>query len=94
MPAVGSAKEGLPSVNGKGCNAFWEAPQAPVMHSVYLLESLAIPNQRYVGYTSDLKARFSHHNSGKNPSTAAHRLWNLAVYIGFPAERKAIAFER
>ncbi len=64
------------------------------MHYVYLLESRARPNQHYVGYTSDLKARLAHHNLGKNPSTATYRTWNLAVYIGFPAERKAIAFEQ
>jgi len=27
------------------------------MHDVYLIESLARPDQRYVGITSDLKAR-------------------------------------
>ena len=71
-----------------------ESSQAAIMHYVYLLESLAIPNQHYVGYTSDLKARLSNHNSGRNPSTATHRPWNLGVYTGFPAERKATAFER
>jgi putative endonuclease len=64
------------------------------MYYVYLLESLTAPGHHHVGYTSDLKVRLSHHNSGKNPSTSPHRPWNLAAYIGFPAERKAMAFER
>ena len=64
------------------------------MHYVYLLESSPNPTHHYVGYTSDLKARFAHHNSGKNPSTAANRPWNLAAYVNFPSDGKARAFEK
>ena len=39
------------------------------MHYVYLLQSDAVPDQRYVGLTSDLKKRLADHNAGKPPHT-------------------------
>jgi predicted GIY-YIG superfamily endonuclease len=40
------------------------------MFYVYLLESLATPGQRYVGFTTNLKQRFDDHNGGKSSHTA------------------------
>jgi len=39
------------------------------MKYVYLLQSIAFPNQTYVGLTDDVRARFSAHNKGRSPHT-------------------------
>lgn len=64
------------------------------MHYVYLLESDSSPGQRYVGMTSDLKKRMSHHNAGKSSHTSKFTPWHLVTYIAFSNEAKAAAFER
>ena len=64
------------------------------MHYVYLIESAAVPGQRYVGVTSDLKLRLQDHNAGKSTHTAKFRPWRLATYIAFSSRTKAEAFER
>jgi len=64
------------------------------MHYVYLLESHDDPSRHYVGVTAELKTRIASHNAGQIPSTAPHRPWNLAAYIGLPSETKAAALER
>jgi predicted GIY-YIG superfamily endonuclease len=60
---------------------------------VYLLISLAKPNQRYVGFTTDLKQRLKHHNDGASVHTAKYRPWRLVSYFGFDDERRAREFE-
>ena len=42
-----------------------------LMFYVYLLGSLAQPDERYVGMTNDLKRRLSDHNAGKSPHTSS-----------------------
>jgi putative endonuclease len=64
------------------------------MKYVYLLQSIAYPNESYVGLTDDLRARFRDHNSGKSSHTAKFKPWRLVTYIAFSDETKAIAFER
>ncbi|QDH73948.1 GIY-YIG nuclease family protein [Brevundimonas sp. M20] len=63
------------------------------MHYVYLLESHADPARRYVGVTSDLKARLLEHNSGKSIHTAKYAPWRIVTYIAFSSRRQAEAFE-
>jgi len=63
------------------------------MHSVYLLNSLSDPDQRYVGFTADLKARLKSHNKGASTHTAKYRPWELIAYCAFKNERKAREFE-
>ncbi|HKY19501.1 MAG TPA: GIY-YIG nuclease family protein [Rhizomicrobium sp.] len=63
------------------------------MHYVYLLQSEAIENQRYIGVTSDLKQRLSQHNAGKSPHTSKCLPWTLVTYIAFSDLQKAEAFE-
>ena len=63
------------------------------MHYVYLLESHADPTKRYVGVTSDLKARLLEHNGGKSLHTAKHRPWRIVTYIAFSERSQAEAFE-
>jgi putative endonuclease len=88
MTRFGSAKEGIFFINmapGFG----WQA-----MYYVYILQSLSFANQRYIGYSTDLKQRLSDHNSGKSPHTSKYIPWKLVMYIAFEDELKALAFER
>jgi putative endonuclease len=63
------------------------------MHYVYLLESIHLPNERYVGVTHDLKLRIAQHNDGESPYTAEMRPWRLVTYVAFNSQRQAEAFE-
>lgn len=63
------------------------------MHYVYLLRSLVDPARRYVGVTSDLKARLKEHNAGKSPHTAKFKPWTLVTYIALNSRPQADAFE-
>ena len=60
---------------------------------VYLLESEGTPGQRYAGSTSDLQKRLAEHNSGKSAHTSKYMPWQIATYVAFSDERKALAFE-
>jgi putative endonuclease len=64
------------------------------MWYVYLLQSKAVVDQRYVGLTSDLKQRVGEHNAGKSPHTSKYLPWKLVTYVAFSDERKAETFER
>lgn len=63
------------------------------MFYVYLLESVAQPGQRYVGVTTNLRARLGDHNAGKSPHTAKFKPWELVTYVAFSSQDKATAFE-
>lgn len=63
------------------------------MYYVYILETVAAPAKRYVGFTSDLRVRLRDHNTGKNSSTAALRPWRLRTYMAFADKKRALAFE-
>lgn len=64
------------------------------MFYVYLLQSQRVPDQHYVGVTTDLKQRFADHNSGKASHTSKFIPWRLTTYIAFSDQTKAVAFER
>jgi predicted GIY-YIG superfamily endonuclease len=64
------------------------------MKYVYLLQSLRDPTQRYIGLTSDVKARLAAHNAGQSPHTSKHRPWKLGLMLAFDDADKAAAFER
>lgn len=64
------------------------------MHYIYLLESLSVPSERYVGETQDLKTRLADHNGGKSIHTAKFRPWKVVTYIAFSDRRQALVFER
>jgi putative endonuclease len=55
--------------------------------------SLAEPEERYVGVTSDLKVRLLAHNNGESRHTAKYRPWKLATYVAFSDAAQAHAFE-
>ena len=63
------------------------------MFYTYILRSISCPNQRYIGFTSDLKARLDKHNDGGVPHTAPYKPWKVETYIAFETEEKARAFE-
>ena len=64
------------------------------MKYVYLLQSLAAPQQRYIGVTGDLQERRRQHNAGKSPHTAKYGPWEAIVVVRFKDEKKAVAFEK
>jgi putative endonuclease len=64
------------------------------MHYVYLLQSLADPDQSYVGYSSDLRTRLRAHNAGSGLHTSKYRPWKLVTYIAFTDKPQALNFER
>lgn len=47
------------------------------MFYVYLIQSEKFPNQRYVGYSTDLKQRLADHNAGYSKHTAK----NFEMYL-------------
>lgn len=63
------------------------------MHDVYLLQSHAHAEKRYVGRTTDLKRRLVDHNSGKSRHTAKFAPWRLVTYVAFSDQDKAVSFE-
>jgi putative endonuclease len=63
------------------------------MHYVYLLQSIGSSQQRYVGMTSDLRARLKDHNSGKSPHTSKFTPWRLVSYVAFSDRVRAKNFE-
>lgn len=63
------------------------------MKCVYLLQSVSNPRQRYIGLTSDVKARLADHNAGKSPHTSRYRPWKLCLTLAFADDDKAAVFE-
>ena len=61
---------------------------------VYILKSIGIPHEYYVGVTSDPEARLRNHNSGMSAHTARHRPWRTLICIEFDEEAPALEFER
>jgi len=61
---------------------------------VYLIQSISHPDQRYIGLTSDLKARLAKHSEGGSPHTSKYKPWKLVTFIGFEDDDRAAAFEQ
>ena len=87
--AVALAKAARPSTASYG----WQASCSP-MYYVYLLQSEACPEQRYIGFTTGLKARLREHNSKRSPHTSKFAPWTLIAYFAFRTEDAAVAFEK
>lgn len=64
------------------------------MFYVYYLKSQSFPDKTYIGYTSNLKQRFSEHNAGKSIYTKDFKPWELVGFLAFDTELKALRFER
>jgi putative endonuclease len=52
------------------------------MFYVYLIQSLK-NNDLYIGFTSDLKRRFSDHSKGLSQATKPNRPWRLIYYEAY-----------
>lgn len=63
------------------------------MFYVYLIQSERFPNQRYIGYSANLKQRLADHNAGYSKHTAKFKPWKLITYIAFSNEISAKNFE-
>jgi putative endonuclease len=63
------------------------------MYYVYLIQSKTLPEQRYVGFTTDLRKRFAAHNAGGSTRTAKYRPWRLVSYHAFAEKCRAQEFE-
>jgi predicted GIY-YIG superfamily endonuclease len=63
------------------------------MYYVYLIQSVDFADQRYIGFTEDLKARPNAHNAGASKHTSKYRPWVLVSYHAFKDKRKAQEFE-
>ena len=64
------------------------------MKYVYVLQSRASPEQRYVGVTGDLRRRLAEHNARKCRHTRKHAPWTCVLALRFLDDSKADAFER
>jgi putative endonuclease len=64
------------------------------MKYVYLLQSLSVPTQRYVGVTTNLEERLQAHNAGSSLYTSKYRPWKVVMYLCFEDDRRAADFER
>jgi len=54
---------------------------------------LSTPDQRYVGFTADLKKRLKSHDEGASIHTRKYKPWKLVTYMAFDDERRAREFE-
>ena len=70
------------------------ASTAVFMYYTYILESLARPEERYIGHSSDLRQRLDEHNAGQCRHTAKYGPWKLRVYIAFETLIQAERFEK
>jgi len=61
---------------------------------VYILESVANPEQFYVSLTGDLHDRLHKHNAGEVPHTSKFKPWVIKTAIAFRDRDRALAFER
>jgi predicted GIY-YIG superfamily endonuclease len=61
---------------------------------VYLLQSVELLDQSYVGLTDDLKSRLVKQNAGQSPHTRKYKPGRLLTYVAVSSEEKAVAFER
>lgn len=64
------------------------------MQYVYLIQSQADPNQRYVGMTANLQERMQAHNAGQLLHTAKYKPWKVVAYFAFEIQDRAIRFEK
>lgn len=63
------------------------------MYYVYLIQSINYPEQRYVGFTEDLKRRLTDHNSGMSLHTKKYMPWKIITYLAFSDKYAALEFE-
>jgi putative endonuclease len=62
------------------------------MYYVYILKSIS-HDKLYIGYTSDLKRRFTEHNLGKSIATKAYIPYRLIYYEAYSSKSDALKRE-
>ena len=70
------------------------AKEGRALNYVYILQSVAHPDQFYTGLCSNVSTRLAAHNAGQSPHTAKFKPWRLLSYHYFSEARTAAAFER
>lgn len=67
-----------------------------LFYYVYLIRSLRLNQQIYIGYTRNLKRRLIKikHNTGCSPHTSKYKPWKLEVFFGFKNKLTAMEFEQ
>lgn len=63
------------------------------MWYVYIIRSIANPEQEYTGATKDMKQRLKDHNAGLSSHTSKYSPWELIWYCAFPDKMAALEFE-
>ena len=58
------------------------------VYYLYLIESLSVQGERYVGMTTDLEQRLRAHNQGKSFHTRKFGPWKLITYVAFTDRAK------
>jgi predicted GIY-YIG superfamily endonuclease len=84
--ACGASRDGLPLDSAAG--------MPHPRRFVYIIKSIATPEEYYVGITSDVGLRLQAHNEGLSRYTCRHRPWRTLVVIEFDEEEPAVSFER
>ncbi len=64
------------------------------MKYVYIIQSIAFPEKRYVGRTKDFERRLEEHNAGRSKHTSKFYPWKAKVLIRFEDDSLADAFEQ
>lgn len=64
------------------------------MFYVYYLKSQSYSDKTYIGFTRNLRQRFSEHNVGKSIYTKDFKPRVIISYFAFDQEVKALRFER
>lgn len=64
------------------------------MWYVYIIQSINLPDQKYIGISANLKQRLFDHNAGKSNHTSKFMPWKLEWYCAFPDKYKALKFEK
>src|SRR5262249_45501314 len=89
------ASAGEPASIARAARRSPEGEDGPLhMKYVYLLQSIAYPEESYIRVTGDLRSRFAAHKPGNSPHTAKFRPWRLVTYLAFSDHQKAVDFER
>jgi putative endonuclease len=61
---------------------------------VYVLQSEAVAEHFYIGFTEELQVRLKAHNAGQVPHTTKFRPWRIKTAIAFTERERALEFER
>lgn len=64
------------------------------MFYTYIIQTIRSPKRKYIGFTTNLKQRLIHHNTGLCSHTTKFRPWEIKFYAAFKVKQHALNFER